>query len=173
MFSGTTARPRSSPACEIRPAESLCFWRGPLKRNLPVWNATARLPWRRQIWFANMAPQMVSDGKEMKLSERRLSPCRLPSQTTWRNELSVNSLLCCWIAFALLVALNVVLYFAVVRPVRSLAAMSDWISKGNLEFPELPVRGNDEISALAAAFNRMHRSLSKAMTMLEQKSDGE
>lgn len=76
------------------------------------------------------------------------------------------------IAFALLVALNVVLYFAVVRPVRTLAAMSDSISRGNLEFSELPVKGNDEISALAAAFNRMHRSLSKAMTMLEQKSDG-
>lgn len=76
------------------------------------------------------------------------------------------------IAFALLVALNLVLYFAVVRPVRSLAAMSDWISQGNMEFPELPVKGSDEISALAAAFNRMHRSLKKAMTMLEQKSDG-
>ena len=77
------------------------------------------------------------------------------------------------IALALLVALNVVLYFAVVRPVRLLATMSDSISKGNLEFPELPVRGQDEIASLAAAFNRMHRSLSKAMSMLEQKSDGE
>lgn len=77
------------------------------------------------------------------------------------------------IGFALLAVLNLVLYFAVVRPVTSLAAMSDWISQGNLEFAELPVKGNDEISALAAAFNRMHRSLKKAMTMLEQKSDGE
>jgi protein-histidine pros-kinase len=77
------------------------------------------------------------------------------------------------VALALLIALNLVLYVAVVRPVRSLVAMSDWISQGNLDFPELPVKGNDEISALAAAFNRMHRSLKKAMTMLEQKSDGD
>lgn len=77
------------------------------------------------------------------------------------------------IALALLAVLNFVLYFAVVRPVRTLAAMSDSISRGNLEFSELPVKGNDEISALAAAFNRMHRSLSKAISMLEQKSDGQ
>ncbi len=81
-----------------------------------------------------------------------------------------------WVLFVIglgvLITLNAVLYVAVVRPVRSLAAMSDRISKGNMEFPELPEKGNDEISALAAAFNRMHRSLKKAMTMLEQKSDG-
>ena len=75
------------------------------------------------------------------------------------------------IALVLLIVLNLILYFAVVKPVKKLAEMSDLISMGNLDFSELPVKGNDEISALAAAFNRMHRSLKKAMTMLERKPD--
>ena len=43
---------------------------------------------------------------------------------------------------------------------------ADEISKGNLDIPELPVQGRDEIAVLADAFNRMHRSLAKAMKML-------
>jgi HAMP domain-containing protein len=36
-----------------------------------------------------------------------------------------------------------------------------------MDVPELAVHGRDEISMLAAAFNRMHRSLSTALKMLE------
>jgi len=43
------------------------------------------------------------------------------------------------------------------------------ISKGNLDLGELPARGKDEISTLAASFNRMHRSLATAMKRLERK----
>jgi protein-histidine pros-kinase len=45
---------------------------------------------------------------------------------------------------------------------------ADEISKGNLEIPELPAEGKDEISTLARSFNRMHRSLVKAMSMLDR-----
>ena len=38
----------------------------------------------------------------------------------------------------------------------------------NSELPELEVRGKDEMSALADSFNRMHRSLSKAMKLLDE-----
>ena len=69
-------------------------------------------------------------------------------------------------AMVTLVVLNLALHFVVIRPVRRFALMADEISTGNLDFPELPARGGDEISTLAAAFNRMHRSLSKAMKML-------
>jgi protein-histidine pros-kinase len=64
--------------------------------------------------------------------------------------------------------LNLLLYVTVIRPVSRFAARADEISKGQLDVPELPVRGRDEISILAAAFNRMHRSLSTAMSMLEK-----
>ena len=66
-----------------------------------------------------------------------------------------------------LLVLDAVLYVAVIRPVSRFAARADEISRGHMDVPELPVRGGDEISMLAAAFNRMHRSLSAAMKMLE------
>ncbi|MDB5321916.1 MAG: histidine kinase region domain protein [Phycisphaerales bacterium] len=68
-----------------------------------------------------------------------------------------------------LVVLNLVLVVTVVRPVRRFAIAADQISTGQMEVPELPVKGKDEISMLAAAFNRMHRSLAAAMRMLDEK----
>jgi len=73
------------------------------------------------------------------------------------------------IAIVSLVVLNLALHFAVIRPVRNFSVMADEISKGNLDFPELPATGKDEISILAGSFNRMHRSLAKAMKMLDRK----
>jgi protein-histidine pros-kinase len=67
-----------------------------------------------------------------------------------------------------LAVLNLVLYLTVIRPVSRFAARADEISKGHMDVPELPVRGRDEISVLAEAFNRMHRSLTAAMRMLEK-----
>jgi protein-histidine pros-kinase len=45
--------------------------------------------------------------------------------------------------------------------------MAEEISKGNLDVPELPVKGSDEISQLARSFNRMYVSLVKALRILE------
>jgi protein-histidine pros-kinase len=67
-----------------------------------------------------------------------------------------------------LLVLNVLLYLTVIRPVSRLAAQADQISKGQMDIPELPARGGDEISILAKAFNRMHRSLAAAMKMLDK-----
>jgi HAMP domain-containing protein len=66
-----------------------------------------------------------------------------------------------------LILLDVGLVLTVIRPVRRLSAMADEISKGNLNFPELPAKGADEVSELARAFNRMYRSLVKALQMLD------
>ena len=67
-----------------------------------------------------------------------------------------------------LLVLNLLLYLAVIRPVSRLANQADQISRGQMEIPELPAQGRDEISILAAAFNRMHRSLRAAMKMLDK-----
>lgn len=72
------------------------------------------------------------------------------------------------VAGVTLVLMNLVLYLTVLRPVARLASTADEISKGNLDVPELEVRGRDELSVLSAAFNRMHRSLVAAMKMLER-----
>ncbi len=66
-----------------------------------------------------------------------------------------------------LLALDLVLFFTVVRPVSRFAARADEISKGKMDVPELPVHGRDEISVLAASFNRMHRSLAAALKLLQ------
>jgi protein-histidine pros-kinase len=68
---------------------------------------------------------------------------------------------------ASLILLDVVLLFTVVRPLRSLAAMADQISVGKMDMPELPAAGKDEISVLAGSFNRMRRSLERALKMLD------
>jgi len=66
-----------------------------------------------------------------------------------------------------LIIIDAALYFMVIRPVGQLAHMADRISKGELDVPELPVKGADEISALTGSFNRMYLSLVKAIRMLE------
>jgi HAMP domain-containing protein len=72
------------------------------------------------------------------------------------------------VGLCVLLVLNLMLYIFVIRPVRRFAVAADEISKGNLEIPELPAEGKDEISTLARSFNRMHRSLVKAMSMLDR-----
>jgi HAMP domain-containing protein len=70
------------------------------------------------------------------------------------------------IFLATLVLLDVLLYFTVVRPVVRLSKMADQISMGNFDAPELPASGSDEIALLGGSFNRMRRSLEKAINML-------
>jgi HAMP domain-containing protein len=65
-----------------------------------------------------------------------------------------------------LAVLNAVLYFTIAQPAARLSDMANRISLGDLDVPELPVRGRDEIADLAGAFNRMRRSLVAAMKML-------
>ncbi|HEV1284632.1 MAG TPA: DUF3365 domain-containing protein [Bryobacteraceae bacterium] len=65
-----------------------------------------------------------------------------------------------------LAVLNAVLYFTIAKPAARLSDMANRISLGDLEVPELPVKGGDEIADLAGAFNRMRRSLVTAMKMI-------
>lgn len=71
--------------------------------------------------------------------------------------------------FALLfVILNVMLTVLVLRPIAGMSATADRISTGELDLPDLPEAGSDEISVLAKSINRMHRSLSKAIRMIDE-----
>jgi protein-histidine pros-kinase len=67
----------------------------------------------------------------------------------------------------LLVLLNVLLWFFIVRPIRRLSHMADEVSTGNLDVPEVRFRRGDEVATLAGSFNRMRISLVKALKMLE------
>jgi HAMP domain-containing protein len=66
-----------------------------------------------------------------------------------------------------LIVLNIMLTMMVIRPVMQLSHVADEISKGNVDVDEIPSHGKDEIAGLASSFNRMQRSLKKAMAMLE------
>ncbi len=63
--------------------------------------------------------------------------------------------------------LNVVLSVLVIRPIVKMSRAADEVSTGNFEIPEFNVGGKDEISVLATSFNRLRRSLEKAMKLLE------
>jgi HAMP domain-containing protein len=67
----------------------------------------------------------------------------------------------------LIVAINAMLFYLVIRPVNRLSTIASEVSLGNLEVPDFQTSGRDEISTLAEAFGRMRKSLVEAIRMLE------
>ena len=66
------------------------------------------------------------------------------------------------------VALNLMLWHMVIRPVTQLSQLADRLSQGeHMDAPDFEVRSNDEIGVLAQSFNRMKKSLVQAMKMIE------
>jgi protein-histidine pros-kinase len=48
-----------------------------------------------------------------------------------------------------------------------MSAIAGEVSLGSEDAPEFPDKGSDEIASLAQSFNRMRRSLTNAMRMLD------
>lgn len=67
----------------------------------------------------------------------------------------------------IILSLNILLRSLVIKPVVKMADIADKISKGEQDLQEFDESGKSEIAILGAAFNRMKRSLEKAMSMLE------
>jgi protein-histidine pros-kinase len=65
------------------------------------------------------------------------------------------------------VALNLMLSWLIVRPIQSMATVADAVSTGDFDKAEFAEKGKDEIAVLGASFNRMRRSLQKAMQLIE------
>jgi protein-histidine pros-kinase len=72
------------------------------------------------------------------------------------------------IFLATFVVLNVMLSVMIIRPIRHMAGSADRISTGDFKEPEFD-KGGDEIGVLGHSFNRMRRSLQKALTLIEGK----
>jgi protein-histidine pros-kinase len=68
----------------------------------------------------------------------------------------------------LFVILNAMLTAMIVQPITRLSHAADQISKGRLDAAEFPAGGKDEVSQLGQAFNRMRRSLEKAIALIEK-----
>ena len=68
---------------------------------------------------------------------------------------------------SLLLAVNLVLYLLVVRPLRGMAALAERVSIGESGAAEFAASGATEIVTLARAFTRMRKSLDKALQLLD------
>ncbi len=66
------------------------------------------------------------------------------------------------------VVLNVMLSWFIIRPIRRMSLAADAVSTGNFEVPEFAEGGKDEVAALGSSFNRLRRSIEKAMQMIER-----
>ena len=65
------------------------------------------------------------------------------------------------------IVLNLMIWLVVVRPVTLLSELADRVSQGDLNAPEFPAGGKDEIGVMAQSFSRMRASVVQAMKMLD------
>jgi len=94
-------------------------------------------------------------------------PMNLPIRNANRAFVTFMSSLA--VVFAVLfVLLNMMLTALIVQPITQLSEAADQISKGKLDIAELPAKGKDEVSQLGQAFNRMRRSLEKAISLIDK-----
>src|SRR3989442_588426 len=90
-------------------------------------------------------------------------PMALPIRNANRAFVTFMSSLT--VVFAVLfVLLNVMLTILIVQPITQLSMTAEQMSKGRLDVPDFSDKGRDEVSQLGQAFNRMRRSLDKAIT---------
>ena len=68
---------------------------------------------------------------------------------------------------ALFLILNVMLSYLIVKPITQLSEAANDISTGNMDIPEFADKGQDEMALLAKSFNRMRRSLQKAISLID------
>ena len=94
-------------------------------------------------------------------------PMDLPIRNA--NKAFVTFMSSLTVVFAVLfVILNIMLTAMIVQPITMLSAAADQISKGRLDAAEIPHTGKDEVSQLGQAFNRMRRSLEKAIALIDK-----
>src|SRR2546430_2270844 len=94
-------------------------------------------------------------------------PMDLPIRNANRAFVTFMSSLA--LVFAVLfVLLNVMLTLLIVQPITQLSMTAELMSKGRLDVPDFSDKGRDEVSQLGQAFNRMRRSLEKAINLIEK-----
>ena len=64
--------------------------------------------------------------------------------------------------------LNLMLSWFIIRPIRRMSLAADAVSTGNFDVPEFAEGGRDEVAVLGSSFNRLRRSIEKAMQMIER-----
>jgi protein-histidine pros-kinase len=93
-------------------------------------------------------------------------PMNLPIRNA--NRAFVTFITSLAVVFAVLfVTLNVMLTQLIIEPITQLSDLADHMSKGRADVPELMPKGRDEVAQLGQAFNRMRRSLQKAISLIQ------
>ena len=94
-------------------------------------------------------------------------PYTLPA--TLARKTFISFLVSLGILFVVLfIVINVTIRKLVLKPVSRITQLADEVSKGNLRDSEINVVGNDEISEMSKAFNRMRRSVIKIVQLLKK-----
>ena len=94
-------------------------------------------------------------------------PMTLPIQMANKTFLTFMSFLIV-IFMIILIVINIMLRKIIINPLISIARMATDVSMGKMDTPEFKVSSKDEVAILATSFNRMRRSLQKAMQMLSR-----
>ncbi len=95
------------------------------------------------------------------------APMSLANERAMETGIIVISALS--VAFLLVLAVtNGMLSRIVLRPVARMSTVAEKVSMGDFSVPEYAKPGRDEISSLSASFNRMRRSLERAMKMIDE-----
>jgi protein-histidine pros-kinase len=93
-------------------------------------------------------------------------PLALPLQRAEKSfNVFIGSLIGVFVVVGIM--LNLMIWLVVVRPVTRLSQLADRVSQGDLEAPDFPAGGGDEIGVLAQSFSRMRTSVVQAMKLLE------
>lgn len=96
-------------------------------------------------------------------------PMSVPIQKA--NEAFVTfMLLLVGVFLFIIIVLNIMLKQIIIKPVMRMAVAANAISVGKFETPEFDESGKDEVAILSASFNRMRRSLKKAIQLLQQRA---
>jgi len=72
----------------------------------------------------------------------------------------------------MIVILNALLHYVVIRPVIEVSRIATEVSMGSQDVKQFDVSGDDEMALLSKAFNRMRRSLEHAMKLLAEEGEG-
>jgi protein-histidine pros-kinase len=94
------------------------------------------------------------------------APMQLPIQRA-NHAFTAFMLSLAAVFVVLIVSINALLMFLVIRPVNRLSNIASEVSLGNLTVPDFEASGKDEIATLAESFRRMRKSLVEAIKMLE------
>lgn len=72
----------------------------------------------------------------------------------------------------MILILNALLHYIVIRPVIEISTIATEVSMGSPDAKQFAISGDDEMALLSKAFNRMRRSLEHAMKLLGEEEEG-